>query len=73
MTKIYPSIKTIMKPLLTLLATSLLVFSFNVSADNESQFEKFGHSQNKHDPDNLIKAMTFSSTRPFDSVDGTFF
>ncbi len=57
---------------------SMLAFSFSASADswNWGHVFKHGwghHHHNKSRPDNLAKAMTFISTRPFDSVDGTFF
>ncbi len=63
----------IVKNILVLLSASLLAISFNVSADNSSWPSDNEHSKAKSGPDNLIKAMTFISTRPFNSVDGSFF
>ncbi|ESS66714.1 hypothetical protein MGMO_177c00050 [Methyloglobulus morosus KoM1] len=52
----------------------MMALSFSASALDESSFDKHAnHSHGKNNPDNLIKAMTFISTRPFNSVDGTFF
>jgi len=56
------------KNITSLLMASLLAFSFSASADNN------GHKKARNmSPDNLGKVFTFISTRPFDSVDGTFF
>ncbi len=59
----------------TLLAASLLTISFNAPADQSFWDDDHHHQHHatKHSPDNLYKAFTFISTRPFDSVDGTFF
>lgn len=61
----------LVKTLSALLAASFLTLSFNSPAGQSYRFDD--HRGHKHRPDNLIKAMTFVSTRPFDSVDGTFF
>lgn len=59
--------------ILVLITVSMLALSSTASADNSLLNEKPNQSQSKNNPDNLIKAMTFISTRPFNSVDGTFF
>ncbi|MCI0556430.1 MAG: hypothetical protein L0287_36270 [Anaerolineae bacterium] len=62
-----------MKNISVLLAASLLALSFTASAETSPWPGTLDHRESKSSPDNLIKAMTFIATRPFDSVDGTFF
>ncbi len=60
-----------LKKITSLLASSLLVLSFSVTADGGHGM--YSTKSHKNKPDNLKKVFTFISTRPFDSVDGTFF
>lgn len=59
--------------MLKMVIATLIFISCNVSAENSSTVWGYGRSISKNGPDNLIKAMTFVSTRPFNSVDGSFF
>lgn len=63
----------LLKSIPIFLVAFLLVASFTVSADDSSHSERSHLAKGKNTPDNLIKAMTFISTRPFNSVDDTFF
>ncbi|MEE9355677.1 MAG: hypothetical protein V3U75_08830 [Methylococcaceae bacterium] len=56
-----------------LFIVSLLAFSFTASAGSSFWDQDWGRGFYQRGPDNLGKAMTFISTRAFDSVDGTFF
>jgi len=55
------------------LLASLLALAFTVSADNSPWSGNLDHQKGNNQPDNFVMAMTFISTRPFNSVDGTFF
>jgi len=65
--------RTLMKSIFALITAALLAVSFAASAEKSPWRGDPNDPQNKNAPDNLIKAMTFISTRPFNSVDGTFF
>lgn len=50
-----------------------LALTLTAYADNSFQSKNLDDDESEGHPDNLIKAMTLISTRPFNSVDGTFF
>lgn len=57
------------KKIALIVASLVAVISFNANASHDNDWSKYY----KNSPDNLGKIFTFISTRPFDSVDGTFF
>jgi hypothetical protein len=63
----------VLKTVLALFMASSLAVSVSASADESPWHGNPDHQKGYSRPDNLIKAMTFISTRPFNSVDGTFF
>lgn len=71
------------KNISSVVMASVLAFSFSASADNYSHKNNYktdkysykNHHKKSHQmkPDNLGQAFTFVASRPFESVDGTFF